>query len=139
MFAHINKKSVVIFGSLAVLLLGFFFYSLSGKQEGTAAITVLPVSPLDAKLGRELLSALAELKSTKLDRTIFDDPVFDSLRDFGVEIASEPVGRRNPFALFEEEAKAVTGSSAKPKASAGSTPKPSPAPKTPTSDGFDIQ
>lgn len=139
MFAHITKKGFVIVGLVVMLLLGFFFYSLSGKQQDSAQMTVLPASPLDAKLGRELLSALAELKSTKLDRSIFDDPVFNSLRDFGVEIAPLPVGRRNPFALFAETAGAKGGSLSKPKVPQGQMSKPASAPKAPKTGGFDIE
>lgn len=137
-FEHIDKKTIVIFGVVAVLLLGFFFYSLSDSRQEPAQITVRSVSPLDSALGRELLSALAELKTTRLDTSIFEDPVFKSLEDFGVIIAPLPVGRRNPFAPFEEEAGAKSGDLAKPKTSAGSVNKPAAPPKKPDAEGFDI-
>ena len=144
-FEHIDKKVAVAFGIIILGLLGFFFYSLSGKVAEPPQLTVLPTSPLDATLGRDLLAALAKLKSTKLDTSIFDDPVFVSLKDFGVTIASQAVGRRNPFALFEGEAAAQKGVSGKPKtptsASTGSAKKsvspPKPPPKVPV-DGFDV-
>lgn len=135
---YIDKKTLVVFGLLAVAALGYFFYSLSDKRQNGTQITALPLSSLDTALGRELLAALAELKSTKLDTSIFDDPVFDSLKDFGVVIAPLPVGRRNPFALFEEEAKTKGSGSAKPKSSAGATSKGAAPPKAPAREGFDV-
>lgn len=46
----------------------------------------------------EILRALEGLHTVTLDSTVFEDPVFNSLSDFGVVIPPEPVGRRNPFA-----------------------------------------
>ena len=97
-FEHIDKKVVIGFGVVLTVLLGTSFYLLSGKTPEESSLTVLSDSPRDAALGRELLTALATLKSTKLNTAIFNDPVFKSLRDFGVVIAAQPVGRRNPFA-----------------------------------------
>ncbi|HBV01429.1 MAG TPA: hypothetical protein DEF00_03500 [Candidatus Taylorbacteria bacterium] len=138
-FGNIDKKTILAFLFMVVLLIVFLFYSLSNKRSDSGEITTLPISPLDAKLGRELLAALAKLKSTKLDKTIFDDPVFNSLKDFGVEIAPQPIGRRNPFASFEETADTKGGSSTKPKATESASSKPTSAPKAPVSDGFDIE
>ncbi len=100
-FEHIDKKVVIGFGvALLILLSVFSYYGFSGTTSSVEAppLSVLSASPLDASLGRELLAALAKLKSTKLDTSIFNDPIYISLKDFGVEIAAQPVGRRNPFA-----------------------------------------
>ena len=100
-FEHIDKKVALGFGGVVLLLLGIFFYSLSGTgSQNSGPVSVLSESPLDATLGRDLLSALVKLQSTKLDTTVFSDPVFSSLKDFGIEIAAQPVGRHNPFAAF---------------------------------------
>ncbi|MEK7170321.1 MAG: hypothetical protein AAB767_03475 [Patescibacteria group bacterium] len=147
-FEHMNKRIVLGFAGILIVLLGVFFYLLAGTDGSTEGpVTTLSASPLDTTLGRELLSALAELKSTKLDTSIFDDPVFASLQDFGVEIPAQPVGRRNPFAAF-------TGSVSGEKASFGvitsappsgtSTPKVTDAeeaaPKAPANPGgFDVE
>jgi hypothetical protein len=47
---------------------------------------------------RDLVSTLLALRSVKLDASLFTDTAFSSLKDFSVEIVSEPVGRPNPFA-----------------------------------------
>lgn len=140
-FEHLNKGAVIGFGGVFILLLILFFYSLAGRgYEDEGPLTVLPASPLDASLGRELLAALAKLKSTKLDTSIFDDPVFASLKDFGVEIAAQPVGRRNPFAAFGSTPKTQSGTIKPPTASgpAKKTPLATP-PKQPSGGGFDVE
>lgn len=147
MFGQVDKKTIVIFLCMVTALVVFLFYSLSGGEPDSGEITMLQTSPLDEKLGRELLSALAKLRTTKLDISLFDDPVFNSLKDFGVEIASEPIGRRNPFASFEEKADAKAGTKAGTKAGSSSAvktpsslPKTSaPAPKPPVLNGFDVE
>src|SRR3989338_3896274 len=116
---RIDKRVLIASGIIVILLAGAFFYWLSGRSSGEAPpITELPASTLDTTLGRDLLVALAKLKSTALDTSIFDDPVFMSLKDFGVEIASQPVGRRNPFAEFGDGSRAKP-SAAVPKATDG--------------------
>ena len=138
--ARIDKKTLIAFLIMVAALVAFLFYSLSDKRSATEEIAAVPAFPIDAKLGRELLVALAKLKSTKLDRTIFEDPVFNSLKDFGVQIAPEPVGRRNPFASFTEEAAgAKAASSGAKKPSPGSSRTPASAPKVPAGGGFDLE
>jgi len=105
------------------------------------------LSPLNATLGRELLTALAKLQSTKLDTSIWDDPVFASLQDFGVEIPAQPVGRRNPFAVFSASVSAGKASSGSLKSTLPSgtgevktAETKTPAPKVPANPGgFDVE
>ena len=101
LFEHIDKKvvSLILIGGL--ILVGASFYFLQQPTVEPGAVTRIDASPLDEMLGRDLLNVLIQLKSTKLDTSIFSDPVFKSLRDFGVEIAPQPIGRHNPFAAFE--------------------------------------
>ena len=128
MLNHINKQVVGVALTILLVLAGVLFYSL-GDDRGDSALTSTDASALDGVLGRELLMTLATLKSTALDAAIFDDTVFQSLRDAGVEIAPQPVGRRNPFAPFgaaSEESK-----SAKPSSPSNQTPRPAAAPLPP--------
>lgn len=145
---QIDRRVLIASGILILLLAGAFFYWLSGNaSDETPSITELPASSLDTTLGRDLLVALAKLKSTTLDTSIFDDPVFMSLKDFGVLIAPQPVGRRNPFAEFGDGARArqsaalpkVTAPKTKGSAPALSPSKPAP-PKAPQVEGgFDVE
>lgn len=45
-----------------------------------------------------LVDTLLQLRAVSLSGTIFSDPAFTNLRDFGTQIIAEPVGRTNPFA-----------------------------------------
>lgn len=142
-FEHIDKRVVVGFGVLLLILLGLLFYwILRPDTTNTGPISIASVSPLDATLGKELLAALSKLKSTKLDTSIFKDPIFQSLKDYGVDIASQPVGRRNPFAGFDGTAGGTTGAKVPTTQKAGIAPigAPKTAPKSPasgTGGGFD--
>jgi hypothetical protein len=48
-----------------------------------------------------LLATINELKRIKIDGEIFTNPVFVSLKDFRVDLGTEPTGRGNPFAPVE--------------------------------------
>ena len=47
---------------------------------------------------RGLVDTLLQLRAVSLSGTIFSDPAFMSLQDFGKQVIPEPVGRPNPFA-----------------------------------------
>ena len=145
LFEHLNKKAVIGMGAAILILFCLFFFWLLGTPGDDAIITELPASPLNASLGRDLLAALAKLKSTKLDTSIFEDPVFGTLKDFGVEIAAQPVGRRNPFGSFSGNASSrITGAgSVRPPLPTGTvkpatqTVSPVVSEPEPDTDGFD--
>ena len=94
-FLQANKLPIAgILG--AGLLLWAYFMFFSGGSSGpllasSSATAVTPVT-------QELLVTLSNLRTIRLDETIFSDPVFESLSDFGVVIPPEAIGRRNPFA-----------------------------------------
>ncbi len=107
------KKVFLFSGILVVLVLLYeLFFSGSGATPKNSAlnparnslVSELSVSPADAIVGRELLSALAKLQSISLDASIFADPVFASLKDKSLPIEPQPfgkaLGRRNPFSDF---------------------------------------
>lgn len=146
-FEHVDKRMVIGFVIVFVVLASGFFYWLSGDSgsEGTGALTVLPTSPLDATLGRDLLVALATLKSTKLDTSIFTDPVFVSLKDFSVDISAQPVGRRNPFATFDAgslpktpQKQGIPGQTVNIPPKTTTVTPPAPTAPVPETEGFDI-
>lgn len=55
------------------------------------------IETVESPVTQELLATLANLRKIELNKSIFTDPVFISLNDFGVVIPKEPLGRRNPF------------------------------------------
>lgn len=142
---HMNRK-VLIMGGVAILIVvaGFIYYLLTDKPDADGALTSLQESTLDGTIGRDLLLTLSRLRSTKIDISIFEDPVFASLKDFGVEIAPQPVGRRNPFAGFGAAAKSMPAKGpaapSLPKGPSGAKP-PVETRQTPAEEisGFDVE
>ena len=91
-FIRKNLSWVIVIAVCAVawILYQNYFSGPSGS--------VLTSSNDSAAAGSDLLSVLGNLKSVNLDPSVFSDPVFLSLVDFGINIPPEPVGRHNPFA-----------------------------------------
>lgn len=135
LFAHLDRKKVM-WGACGIAVLAAILFYLFTAKAPEPVVTQIEASPLEGVLGRDLLLTLERLKSTNLDTSVFQDPVFTSLQDFGVAIAPQPVGRRNPFAPFEgggSAAAPASGARSLPAASksSGSAPsKPASAPKS---------
>lgn len=95
-FLKQNKLLVVI----AVIVLGVVaYYGFSASGGGSTALLSSDAQAPSTE-SQQLLVILANLKTIQLDPSVFSDPVFLSLTDFGVVISQEDVGRRNPFAPF---------------------------------------
>lgn len=54
------------------------------------------------EVGTDLLAILLSLNSLSLDPTVFGDTTFRALKDFGLPIPEEAIGRNNPFAPLGE-------------------------------------
>lgn len=88
------KKNLALIGIVAAAL-GALYYFYSSGDSG-ALLTSDAAAPSPAS--QEILTALGNLRTIKLDNSIFTDPLFLSLSDFGVVIPPVAAGRRNPFA-----------------------------------------
>jgi hypothetical protein len=95
MMNFIFQNKILAAGVLA-LLFGFGYY-LFFMQDSSAPLTTVET---ESPVTQELLTTLANLRKIELNKSIFTDPVFVSLNDFGVVIPKEPIGRRNPFLPF---------------------------------------
>jgi hypothetical protein len=80
----------VIVAAVAVL---YFYMSSSG---GGATLT--SSADVNTPVSNEILATLGNLRTIKLDNSLFSDQLFMSLSDFGVTIPPAAAGRRNPFA-----------------------------------------
>lgn len=102
MRALLNNKILLIV--LGLGLAGVVWYSFLGGSGGPAPLLtsedVISENSQDSDVVRTLLT----LRSVSLSGTIFSDPAFMALDDFGQEIAQEPVGRINPFAPTDQVA-----------------------------------
>ncbi len=112
------KKNMVLIGVLVVvagLLYYFFMSSGSGELLTSSQDSELPVS-------QEILATLGNLRTIKLDNSIFSDPLFISLSDFGVSIPPAAAGRRNPFAPVGQNGPTPTQTASSTQRTASTTP-----------------
>jgi hypothetical protein len=105
------KKILVGVGIAAVL---FVLYRVFLVKEPEAPLSSETPSGLPAEQGGDLLSLLLELKSITLADAIFSDSAFQTLQDFTVKLAPEPIGRRNPFAPIGAVETANTATTTEP-------------------------
>jgi hypothetical protein len=93
-------KNIVLVVVIAVVVFSaysFFFggdVSVSDSMLSSDAIG----DKQSAIVGKEFLTTLLELRSLKLDESLFSDRAFTSLKDFSQELSPQPSGRPNPFA-----------------------------------------
>jgi hypothetical protein len=109
------KKHLLIFGLIIALIVGGVLYGMSGggaSQEPLLTTeTVDSGSPSTDTADRELVESLLTLRAISLSGTIFSDPAFKVLQDFGTTIIPEPVGRTNPFAPLPGQSQTSSQSS----------------------------
>jgi hypothetical protein len=89
-------KNIIIVAIIIVIVA--FSYNLFADKTDKSLLTSEVKGAKNSVLETDLLSILIDLRLIKLDDSIFSDKAFQSLRDFGQDIAPEPVGRKNPFA-----------------------------------------
>ncbi len=101
------KKNILIaIVLLAIGIAGFMYFGKSGTET---SILISQNSKANS-IGADILSALNQLDSLKLDESVFEDASFKTLVNFSRPIQSQPVGRNNPFAPV---VKSVSETSAK--------------------------
>lgn len=96
--------TVIAFVAIVAVLYGGYVFFFAESDESVVTVTQTGASP-----DQDLIALLFELKQIRLDSSLFDDPLFKALKDFGQELVAEPVGRANPFAP-------LSGTSAQPSA-----------------------
>ena len=128
-----NKKVLMLIAGFAIIAAALLIFggSASPSSSSSPAAPYLSVAPsadanADVALGGDLLAALALLRTIQLDTSVFANPIFKSLSDWGKKIAPQPAWRRNPFAPLGGGAPAKSSGNA-----AQTTPTPS-APTAPT-------
>lgn len=88
------KKNMVVIGVIVAAVVALYFYSSSSGGGAILTSSMEAESPVS----HEILATLGNLRTIRLDDSIFKDPLFMSLSDFGVTIPPAAAGRRNPFA-----------------------------------------
>lgn len=98
-----TKNIIIITVLVAVVFIAysFFFKKDTDKSSLTSENAANAIG--ESSIVKEFLSLLNTLNDLKLDTRIFQDQIFNSLRDESVELISEPRGRQNPFAPLESK------------------------------------
>lgn len=107
------KQHKLLVGILVIVVAGGVWYGMTSDNTPESLITTEIVdggSPSEDSADRELVESLLTLRAITLSGTIFTDPAFVSLKDFGTMIIAEPVGRENPFAPLRRAAPSPTQS-----------------------------
>jgi hypothetical protein len=92
-----TTKSLLI--AVAILgAIGFGGYAYINRDASVSTDLLVAESAGASGLDGDLLKALQQLKTIKLNTNIFQDPVFRSFFDFGTTIQRQETGRQNPFA-----------------------------------------
>lgn len=93
----IIKQNKVILVILVIIIVAFAWFGLADRQPSTSLLT--NDTRGDASVAeQEILRLLLDMRTIRLDSSIFENPAFASLQNFGRDIVPEPVGRTNPFA-----------------------------------------
>jgi len=102
-FLKTEAKNIIIFVALlgGIYLAYAYYFADSGSSS---AVTTEFSTQGASEVGGDILPILLQLKTIKLDLAIFDDAVFKSLKNFGVDLPYEESGRVNPFAPLEGSA-----------------------------------
>ena len=90
-----NNKLLIIGGLGILVALGVWWGLPSDTPSGSLITPQGDGSLIPAE--RNVVDTLLTLRAVSLNGTIFLDPSFKLLKDFGKEITPEPVGRANPF------------------------------------------
>lgn len=95
-----KKYKTLILIIALIIIAGVAYTVLFGGQDNNLLVSERIDNTASAEESN-LLTILLDLQEVELDESIFSDPVFRSLEDFGQDIVPEPVGRENPFAPID--------------------------------------
>jgi hypothetical protein len=108
-----SKRNLVI--TLVILAaVGVAGYMYATRDRALDSDLLVGVPTGTAAVEGNLLTALNQLQTIRLDTEVFDNPVFESLVDIGTRLADQPSGRPNPFAPIDSGSSASTGTSTTP-------------------------
>lgn len=100
------QKIIISLVAVGVL---YFAYNMFFGSSNNDDVLISGTNNLSARnlaevqvLGKQITQALVQIESLSLDRSIFENSIFNSLIDRGESIAPEPIGRSNPFAPLGE-------------------------------------
>jgi hypothetical protein len=104
----LKQNKVAIGGIVAVLILGYVYIAYF---SGSSTPTLNSTDAANTALSQNLLVTLQNLQTIKLDNSIFSNPAFISLTDFGVTIPPQAVGNPDPFLPSNSKSTGTTNNS----------------------------
>ena len=94
-----NKKTLIGIVIILIIAAGIYFYtSSSSPSSSSGGLLQAEASPEASAAAARVLTLLNQIRSLRIDRTLFSDPAYQTLRDYSVPIPAVGVGRPNPFA-----------------------------------------
>jgi hypothetical protein len=95
-------KNIIIFGSIfAIIAAVYVIFFRSAPAPSLVGTSGAPVTsaPVSSQASQEFLALLLNIRSIKLDDSIFSNPAFGVLQDYTIILVPEGnEGRQNPFA-----------------------------------------
>ena len=96
-FLRNHKKLIIGIGIFVLALIGYMMF-FAGEDTSEDAGLVVSSDTADGSLvGREIIVLLAQLQGIDLNTRVIESEAFQQLVDFNKPVASQPVGRANPF------------------------------------------
>ena len=99
--AFFAKHRTIVMLGLGVLAAIGAWWLFTPEETPESLITT---EGAESGIDRSVIDTLLTLRAVSLSGTIFAEPAFTTLRDFGTQIIPEPVGRQNPFAPLQGRA-----------------------------------
>ena len=103
------KSITAIIVIFVVFAIGYFYYSGGTPSPVSGSLLQTQVSPEANAASARILSLLNQIRTLKIDTSIFKDPAYMTLTDYSVAIPAVPVGRPNPFAPIPGVSETPTG------------------------------
>lgn len=97
-----SKKTLIAFMTVVVIGALMFFYTKGSPTDNESSLesSRSPESLATDAIGSKALVLLNQVSSLKIDASIFNSQVYQSLVDYSVQIPTQNVGRPNPFSPF---------------------------------------
>jgi len=96
MLGKYRKWIIIALAIIAAFLLYTFFFT-GGDDDELLSSSSNVSENANQVIGDQIIQALNQIETLRLNRDIFDSAVFQSLKDRSQEIPPEPVGKANPF------------------------------------------
>lgn len=97
MLSIFKSKLMLMIGIGGVVAL-IIWYGFLRSAPDASLLTTEELGQSTSAVDSDVVATLLTLRTVSLTGSIFQDPTFQRLMDFGSEIMPEPVGRPNPFA-----------------------------------------